>query len=72
MWSMKITVLNMKTLQEYRIQHDRVLDQDDVVLTYNAVNHFNATGEWSGAWLSYIFCLSGLVKWLINVFHLYS
>ena len=27
MWSMKITVLNMKTLQEYRIQHNRVLDQ---------------------------------------------
>ena len=26
MWSLKITVLNTKTLQEYRIHHDRMLD----------------------------------------------
>ena len=26
MWKLKITVLNTKTLQEYRIPHDRVLD----------------------------------------------
>ena len=45
MWSMKITVLNMKTLQEYRIHHNRVLDKTDMVLSFNAVNHFNATGE---------------------------
>ena len=45
MWSMKITILNMKTLQEYRICHDRVLDDVDMVLMFNAVNHFNATGE---------------------------
>ena len=43
MWSMKITILNMKTLQEYRI-HDRVLDDVNVVLTFNMVNHFNAIG----------------------------
>ena len=43
---MKITVLNTKTLQEYRIHHDRVMDEDlDVVLTFNVVNHFNAAGE---------------------------
>ena len=42
MWSMKITVLNMKTLQEYRICHDRTLDQVDIVIMYNAHNHFNA------------------------------
>ena len=45
MWSLKITVLNMKTLQEYRIHHDRMLDSADLVITYNAVNHFNAIGE---------------------------
>ena len=44
-WSMKITVLNTKTPQEYRIHHNRVLDDVDVVLTFNAVNHFNAVGE---------------------------
>ena len=48
MWSMKITVLNMKTLQEYRICHDRTLDQADIVITYNVHNHFNAAGRfWS-------------------------
>ena len=48
MWSMKITVLNTKTLQEYRIHHDRTLDQADIVITYNAHNHFNAAGRfWS-------------------------
>ena len=45
MWSMKITVMNNKTLQESRIDHGRVLDHVDVVLTFNAVNHFNAVGE---------------------------
>ena len=45
MWLMKITVVNMKTLQEYKICHDRVLDTEaDVIITYDGVNHFNATG----------------------------
>ena len=43
MWKLKITVLNTKTLQEYRIHHDRVLDHADAVLTFSN-NHFNATG----------------------------
>ena len=45
MWLMKITILNMKTLQEYRICHDRVLDEANVVLSFNAVNHFNTMGD---------------------------
>ena len=45
MWSVKITVLNMKTLQEYRIRHDRTMDAADIVITYNAHNHFNAVGK---------------------------
>ena len=44
MWSMKITVLNTKTLQEYRIRHDKVMEKTDVVIMYNAMNHFNAAG----------------------------
>ena len=46
MWSMKITVLNTKTMQEYRIHHDRMMDFADVMITYNAVNHFNAMGKY--------------------------
>ena len=45
MWSMKITVLNTKTMQEYRIRHDCMMDKVDVVTTYNADNHFNVAGE---------------------------
>ena len=44
MWSVKITVLNTKTLQEYRIRHDRTMGEADIVITYNGVNHFNAVG----------------------------
>ena len=45
MWSVKITVLNMKTLQEYRIQHDRAVEGVDMVVTYNRSNHFNAASK---------------------------
>ena len=45
MWSVKITVLNMKTLQEYRIRHDRAMEGADMVVTYNGSNHFNAAGK---------------------------
>ena len=37
MWSLKITILNMKTLQEYRIHHNRMMDSTNVVITYNAL-----------------------------------
>ena len=45
MWSVKITVLNTKTLQEYRIRHDRAMEDADMVVTYNGSNHFNAAGK---------------------------
>ena len=35
MWSVKITVLNTKTMQEYRIRHDRAMEDADMVVTYN-------------------------------------
>ena len=44
MWSMKITVLNTRTLKEYRICYDQRMDGADVVVTFNAMNHFNDTG----------------------------
>ena len=45
MWSVKITVLNTKTMQEYRIRHDRAMEDTDMVVTYNGSNHFNAAGK---------------------------
>ena len=45
MWSVKITVLNTKTMQEYRIRHDRAMEHADMVVTYNGSNHFNAASE---------------------------
>ena len=45
MWSVKITILNTKTMQEYRIQHDRAMEHADMVMTYNGSNHFNAAGK---------------------------
>ena len=45
MWSMKIPVLNTKTLQEYRIHHDRMMEDADIIITYNGHNHFNAAGK---------------------------
>ena len=44
MWSLKIIVFNMRILQEYMIQHELALDLVDVIVTYNASNHFNAAG----------------------------
>ena len=50
MWNMKVTVLNTKTLQEYRIQHGHCLNGADTAVTYNANNHFNAVGKLSIGW----------------------
>ena len=45
MWLVKITVFNTKTMQEYRIRHDRAMEDADMVVTYNGSNHFNAAGK---------------------------
>ena len=45
MWSVKITVFNSKTMQEYRIRHERDMEEADIVLVYNGINHFNAAGK---------------------------
>ena len=45
MWSVKITILNTKTMQEYCIRHDRAIEHADMVITYNGSNHFNAAGK---------------------------
>ena len=45
MWGLKLTVLNTKTLQEYRIWCKQCLDRAEAAITYNASNHFNAAGN---------------------------
>ena len=45
MWGLKLTVLNTKILQEYRIWHEQCLDRAEATITYNANKHFNAVGE---------------------------
>ena len=44
MWGIKITVVNSKTLQEYRVRHDCSLRNVDVGLVYNGHTHYSAAG----------------------------
>ena len=44
MWGLKISVLNSKTLQEYRIRHDCAFHHADVGLVYNSHTHYSAAG----------------------------
>ena len=57
MWSVKITVLNSKTMQEYRIRHDRQMDKVDIVIIYNGVNHFIAASKGRFTCRCTAFCL---------------
>ena len=51
MWNLRITVLNSRTLEEYRIWHSFSLADADVGIIYNCVNHYSAAGEcWSPCW----------------------
>ena len=51
MWNLWITVLNSRTLEEYRIWHSFSLADADVGIIYNCVNHYSAAGEcWSPCW----------------------
>ena len=44
MWNLKVSVVNSKTLQEYRIRHDCTLCHVDVALVYNSHSHYSAAG----------------------------
>ena len=45
MWGLKVMVLNSKTLQEYRIQHNSAFKHVDVGLVYNSFSHYSAAGR---------------------------
>ena len=51
MWNLQITVLNSRTLEEYRIWHSFSLADADVGIIYNCGNHYSDAGEcWSCCW----------------------
>ena len=45
MWAVKITVVNSKTLQQYKVRHTAGLRDADIALVYNSSSHYTATGK---------------------------
>ena len=45
MWNLRITILNSRMLEEYRIQHSFPLSDADIGLVYNCSTHYSAAGE---------------------------
>ena len=45
MWAVKITVVNSKTLQQYKVRHTARLRDADITLVYNSSSHYTAAGE---------------------------
>ena len=45
MWAVKISVVNSKTLQQYKVRHTAGLQDADIVLVYNSSSHYTAAGK---------------------------
>ena len=45
MWAVKISIVNSKTLQQYRVRHTAGLQDADIVLVYNLSSHYTAAGK---------------------------
>ena len=45
MWAVKITVVNSKTLQQYKVRHTASLQNVDIALVYNSSSHYTAAGK---------------------------
>ena len=45
LFDLKITVLNSRSLEEYRYRHNQPLGEADVVLVYNGNNHYLYAGK---------------------------
>ena len=45
MWAVKITVMNSRTLQQYRVRHTAGLRNVDITLVYNSSSHYTAAGK---------------------------
>ena len=46
MWAVKITVVNSRTLKQYRVRHAASLQNTDIALVYNSSSHYTATGKY--------------------------
>ena len=47
LWSLKITVVNSQTLQQYRVRHSAPLKNADLGLVFNSLSHYTAAGRYS-------------------------
>ena len=45
MWAVKITVMNSRTLQQYKVRHTASLQNADIALVYNSSSHYTAAGK---------------------------
>ena len=45
MWAVKITVVNSRTLQQYKVRHAASLQNADIALVYNFSSHYTAAGK---------------------------
>ena len=45
MWNLWVTVFNLKTDEEYRVQHNAVMDLGNVNIVFNAGMHYSAAGR---------------------------
>ena len=45
MWAVKISVVNSKTLQQYKVRHTASLQDADIALVYNSSPHYTAAGK---------------------------
>ena len=67
MWNLWITVLNSRTLEEYRIQHSFSLVDADVGIIYNCGSHYSAAGEcWLHCWSHCFIYIGKLVALLVS------
>ena len=47
LWSLKITVVNSQTLQQYRVRHSAPLKNADLGPVFNSSSHYTAAGRYS-------------------------
>ena len=45
MWAVKITVVNSKTLQQYKVRHTAGLRDASIALVFDSSSHYTATGR---------------------------
>ena len=45
MWAVKISVVNSKTLQQYKVRHTAGLRDADIVLVYNSLSHYTTPSK---------------------------